>query len=137
MTGLLEYVRRERPDDCNCQVRSEIVISPDGRTVDVTALAGGGFAAGWAEQNQTITSLQALFLDSFGQVAGPEIFLASTISRASGPELGMLTGGGFVATWTLDNGFVSHAPHVGGRMVSAAGVAGPSSLRRKVSSPSR
>jgi len=42
---------------------SEIVISPDGRTVDVTALAGGGFAAGWAEQNQTITSLQALFLD--------------------------------------------------------------------------
>src|SRR5215207_3421172 len=105
---------------------SEIVISPDGRSVDVTALAGGGFAAGWAEQNQTITSARALFLDSFGQVAGPEILLFSPAVRVFGPELATLTGGGFAATWTMDNGMVSRAPHVGGRMVSAAGVAGPS-----------
>ena len=105
---------------------SEIVISPDGRTVDVTALAGGGFAAGWVEQNETITSVRALFLDSFGQVAGPEILLFSPAVKAFGPELATLTGGGFAATWTVDNGMVSNNPDVVGRLVSAAGVAGPS-----------
>lgn len=91
----------QRFDDAAQKVGGEFTISNVGlfsTPVAGAGLGGGGFVAAW----RTIDSeIIAQIVDSSGNPVGSEIAVSETSTgSAHEPDIAVLTGGGFVVTWT-------------------------------------